>query len=331
MIKIGIIGLGWWGKQIVTCLSDSSRFKVVAGCDIDTKMAAPFAASHRFDLTEDYRALLNRPDVDAVAVVTPHLLHEEMAVEAFRAGKHVFCEKPLALTAASAERILAACTKTGTVLGIGHERRYEPAMEEMRRLFQTGALGRLLHLDANVSHSNFRRMDPSNWRRDPRHAPAGAWTALGIHLGDMFVSLAGRPTRVTGRTASQIFPPPSEDFVSAEIDFENGARGRITCLSTPPFYGRFTLVCDQGWVEVQEGGNVDKGIPSTFVHCAMDGSRQMRTYEHANTVRMNFEAWADAVEGRAPYRFIAEELLSNIRILDAVTRSAAADGKPIRL
>jgi predicted dehydrogenase len=200
MIRIGIIGLGWWGKQIVTCLSDSPRFKVVAGCDIDTKMAKPFAAAHHFDLIEDYKALLNRPDVDAVAVVTPHLLHEEKAVEAFRAGKHVFCEKPLALTAASAERILAACAKAGGVLGIGHERRYEPAMEEMRRLFETGALGRLLHLDANVSHSNFRRMDPSNWRRDPRHAPAGAWTALGIHLGDMFVSLAGKPTRVTGRT-----------------------------------------------------------------------------------------------------------------------------------
>ena len=331
MIRIGIIGLCWWGKQIVTCLSDSPRFKVVAGCDIDTKMAKPFAAAHHFDLIEDYKALLNRPDVDAVAVVTPHLLHEEMAVEAFRAGKHVFCEKPLALTAASAERILAACATAGGVLGIGHERRYEPAMEEMRRLFETGALGRLLHLDANVSHSNFRRMDPSNWRRDPRHAPAGAWTALGIHLGDMFVSLAGRPTRVVGRTASQIFPTPSEDFVSAEIDFENGAYGRITCLSTPPFYGRFTLVCDQGWVEVQEGGNVDKGIPASFVHCTVDGMRHTRTYEHANTVRMNFEAWADAVEARAPYRFHAEELLSNIRILDAVTRSAAADGKPIKL
>src|SRR4249920_1775208 len=79
MIRIGIIGLGWWGKQIVTCLSDSPRFKVVAGCDIDTKMAKPFAATHHFDLTEDYKALLNRPDVDAIAVVTPHLLHEEMA------------------------------------------------------------------------------------------------------------------------------------------------------------------------------------------------------------------------------------------------------------
>jgi predicted dehydrogenase len=204
-------------------------------------------------------------------------------------------------------------------------------MEEMRRLFENGALGRVLHLDANVSHNNFRKMDPSNWRRDPSHAPAGAWTALGIHLGDMFVSFAGTPVRVAARTASQILSAPSEDFVSAEIDFENGARGRITCLSTPPFYGRFTLVCDQGWVEVQEGGNVDMGIPSSFVHCGPDGSRQTCNYDHINTVRMNFEAWADAVEGRAPYRFTTKQLLANIRILDAVTQSAAEGGRPIAL
>ncbi len=79
MIRIGIIGLGWWGKQIVTCLAESPRFKVVAGCDIDTRMAVPFAAAHKFDLVDDYKTLLKRSDVDAVAVVTPHLLHEEMA------------------------------------------------------------------------------------------------------------------------------------------------------------------------------------------------------------------------------------------------------------
>jgi predicted dehydrogenase len=104
VIRIGIIGLGWWGKQIVTCLADSPRFKVVAGCDVDTKMAVPFAVAHKFDLTDDYKVLLNRPDIDAVAVVTPHLLHEEMTVAALGAGKQVFCEKPLALTTASAPR-----------------------------------------------------------------------------------------------------------------------------------------------------------------------------------------------------------------------------------
>jgi predicted dehydrogenase len=303
MIRIGIIGLGWWGKQIVTCLADSPRFRVVAGCDIDTAMAEPFAGAHAFDLVDDFTDLLKKPDLDAVAVVTPHALHEEMALAAFAAGKQVFCEKPLALTTASAERILVACAKAGGVLGIGHERRYEPAMEELRRRFESGALGRILHMDANVSHNNFRKMDPSNWRRDPKHAPAGAWTALGIHLGDMFVSLAGKPTRVAARTASQIFPPPSEDFVSAGIDFAGGARGRITCLSTPPFYGRFTLSGDQGWVEVPEGGNFDKGIPSSCVQCDVEGNRTTRSYDHANTVRLNFEAWADAIEGRTPYRF----------------------------
>jgi predicted dehydrogenase len=331
MIRIGIIGLGWWGKQIVTCLAESPRFKVVAGCDVDHNMAAPFARQHGFDLVTDYKDLVRRDDLDAIAVVTPHLLHEEMATAALNAGKQVFCEKPLALNTASAERILAASAKQGGVLGIGHERRYEPALEEMRRLLTSGALGRVLHMDANVSHNNFRNMDPSNWRRDPRHAPAGAWTALGIHIGDLMVSLAGAPTRVIARTASQIFPPPSEDFVGADVEFADGARGRITCLSTPPFYARFTLVGDQGWVEVQEGGNVDKGLPSTFVFCKPDGTRESREYPPVNTVRMNFEAWADAIEGRAPYRFTPDQLLANIRIFDGVIRSAAKDGEPVAL
>src|SRR4029078_12559810 len=102
MIRIGIIGLGWWGKQFVTCLAESPRFRIVAGCDIDMKMAAPFAATHKLELVDDYRSLIPRADLDAVAVVTPPLLHEEMAVAALQAGKQVFCEKPLALTAASA-------------------------------------------------------------------------------------------------------------------------------------------------------------------------------------------------------------------------------------
>src|SRR5674476_1031605 len=172
MIRIAIIGLGWWGKQIVMCLADSPRFKVVAGCDIDTKMAAPFAAAHKFDLTGDYKMLLTRPDIDAIAVVTPHALHEEMAIAGLKAGKQVFCEKPLALTTASAERILAACAKAKGVLGIGHERRYEPAMEEMRRLFESGAS------PPSPAHSGVHGRCRARlwlWHRPPRFAPRWRW------------------------------------------------------------------------------------------------------------------------------------------------------------
>jgi predicted dehydrogenase len=331
MIRIGVVGLGWWGRQIVTCLSGSARFKVVAGCDIDPSAATPFAQQHGLDLAESYEALLARRDLDAVAIVTPHAEHEAQVLAAVTAGKQVFCEKPLALEAAGAERMLEACAKAGLVLGIGHERRYEPALEEVRRLAGSGALGRLLLLDANFSHNLFRAIDRTNWRLSRGHAPAGAMTALGIHLTDMFVSLAGAPARVAARTATLMFDPPAEDFVAAEIDFVDGTRARVTCLSSVPFYGRFTVIGDQGWVEVQEAGNVDKGLPSTLVHVDNTGARTTRTFEWTDTVRKNFEAWADAVEGRKPYRFTPAELLANVRVLEAIVRSAEQDGVPVEL
>ena len=217
------------------------------------------------------------------------------------------------------------------MLGIGHERRYEPALEEVRRLATTGALGRLLLLDANFSHNLFRAIDPANWRLSRENAPAGAMTALGIHLTDMFVSLAGTPVRVAARTATLMFTPPAEDLVSAEIDFADCTRARITCLSSVPFYGRFTVIGDQGWAEVQEAGNVDKGLPSTLVQVDKTGARTTRTFEWTDTVRKNFEAWADAVEGRRTYRFNSDELRANVRVLEAIVRSADLGGGPIEL
>ena len=331
MIRIAVIGLGWWGKQIVTCLAGSARFRVVTAYDVNPGPVAGFAAEHGVPLAESYEAVLRRPDVDAVAIVTPHAQHEAQVLAAVAAGKEVFCEKPLALTAASCERMLDACAKAGRVLGIGHERRYEPAWEEMGAMVESSALGRLLLLDANFSHNLFRNVDPDNWRLSRENAPAGAMTALGIHLTDMFVALAGAPARVSARTATVMFTLPAQDFVSAEIDFASGTRARITCLSSVPFYGRFTVIGDQGWVEVQEAGNVDKGLPSTLVYVDAGGARKTRTFDPIDTVSKNFEAWADAVEGRCAYRFTPDQLLANVRVLEAIVRSADRDGAPITL
>ena len=131
MIRIAVVGLGWWGKQIVSCLAASDKFRVVAGYDLDAGPLSAFAAEHSLALAESFDALLARTDVEAVAVATPHAEHESQVLAAIAAGKHVFCEKPLTLTAASARRMLDACRTAGRTLGIGHERRYEPAMEEV--------------------------------------------------------------------------------------------------------------------------------------------------------------------------------------------------------
>jgi predicted dehydrogenase len=227
------------------------------------------------------------------------------------------------MTVAGARRILDA---NRLVLGIGHERRFEPALEEACRLIASGEVGTLIALDANVSHDLFQNVPANNWRRQKADAPAGLYTGVGVHLTDLFVALAGPVSWVQAWAASRIFEPPAEDVLMAKIGFASGVHASLTCLSATPYYGRFTAQGSRGWLEVLEGGNVDQGLPAELISSNAAGQQTRRSYAPSNTVLANFEAWADAVEGRAPYRITADEILENTKIFEGIVCSAAAKG-----
>jgi predicted dehydrogenase len=325
-MKVAVAGLGWWGKQIIACLEKSPRFEVLYGVDPSPPDdVADFRNSHAFKLESDLDAVLSNPAVEGVVLATPHALHEDQALRVIAAGKELFCEKPLTMTGAGAKRIVDACTAAGRVLGIGHERRYEPAFEELQKMVADGTLGKLLLLEANVSHDQFRKLAPSNWRLSSTHAPAGMMTALGIHMTDLFTHLAGPAAEARAQAATMIFQPPAEDFVSASIAFRSGTRASFTSLSVTPFYGRVTAYGDAGWVEIVSEANVDRGKPTVLTHS--NGSERRQTiFEATDTVTQNFEAWADAVEGRKPYRFTGQELVENVRIFEAIVNSSRNEG-----
>lgn len=326
-MKVAVAGLGWWGKQIIACLEKSPRFEVLYGVDPSPPDdVAAFRQEHEFTLKSDLDAVLADPNVDGVILATPHALHEEQALRVIAAGKELFCEKPLTMTAEGAQRVVDACGKVGKVLGIGHERRYEPAFEELQRLVADGALGKLLVFEANISHDQFRKLAPTNWRLNTAHAPAGMMTAVGIHMTDLFAHLAGPVAEVRARTDSMIFSPPAEDYVSASIVFKSGVRASFTSLSVTPFYSRFAVFGDAGWVEIIGEANVDRGKPTHLTHSDAPEHRRHVTYEATDTVTQNFEAWADAVEGKAPYRFTPQELVDNIKIFEAIVKSARNNG-----
>ncbi|HTO48682.1 MAG TPA: Gfo/Idh/MocA family oxidoreductase [Burkholderiales bacterium] len=331
VLKAAVIGLGWWGKQITACLAESRHVRVTHGVDLAAAGLADFARGHGVALGTSFDAVLADRTVDAVIVATPHSQHEAQVLAAIAAGKQVFCEKPLTLTAAGAERILAACDRAGIVLGIGHERRYEPGMEHLARAIKAGELGQLLHLESNMSHNLFARMDPSSWRVRPTDAPAGAMTALGVHVTDLFLSLAGRPTRVQARTGRVMTGAIGEDHVSVSLEFDSGATGTLVCLSTTPYHGRLTVFGTDGWIEVKENANVDQGQPSDVTIADRTARRSTVSYAPANTVLANFDAWAQAVAGQGTYRHTPEQILDNIRILEAIVRSAATGSQPIAL
>jgi predicted dehydrogenase len=327
-MKVAVAGLGWWGKQIIACLDKSPRFEVLYG--IDPKPPADveeFRKSHAFRLDTSLDGALADPAVEGVVLATPHALHEEQALRVVAAGKNLFCEKPLTMTGAGAKRVVEACRKAGKVLGVGHERRWEPAFEELRKLVDAGALGKLLLFETNVSHDLFRRLAKDNWRLSPSSAPAGMMTAVGIHLTDLMVNIAGPAAEVRARATSMIFEPPAEDFVTASIVFKSGVRATFTSLSITPFYGRFTLYGDKGWVEIVSEANVDQGKPTILTHADASGRRRV-VYEATDTVTQNFDSWANAVEGRGRYRFTDEELIENIRLFEAIVLSSRNDGAP---
>lgn len=331
MLHAAVVGLGWWGKQITKCLHGSSEIRVTHGVDMIAANLGDFGREFDVNLLTTLDEVLADQAIEAIIIATPHSQHEAQVLAAIAAGKQVFCEKPLTLTAAGAERILMACDRAKIVLGIGHERRFEPAMELVRERVESGALGQILHLEANMSHNLFAVMDGSNWRVNAKDAPAGAMTALGIHVTDLFMSLVGRPKRVIAKTARVYTNMAGEDHVSAQIDFVSGATASLTCLSSTPYHGRFAIYGTRGWIEVRENANVNKGQPTDVVMADADGVRTTRSFQPQNTVLANFEAWARAATGRGIYRFSRDQLLDNVRVLESIVNSARHGSQPIEL
>lgn len=321
-LQTAVVGLGWWGRQIVKTLERSAIIRVSRVIDPAQEQARPFTDEHGLKLSADLAAALTDPNVAAVIVATPHLLHEEQVVAAAEAGKHVFCEKPLALQSAAARRMLEACRARGLVLGVGHERRFEPAMEEATRMIEAGELGRLLHLECHWSHNYFAGSPASAWRQDPAQAPAGMLTALGVHITDLFQSMAGPVQEVRAITAHRSAEFPSDDVLSVQLRFANGVTGAVAHLATTPFYARLSVFADRGWAEIRETSNVDRPEPSQLTWRGVDEEIHTRSYAPTDQVGANLEQWAQAALGQGTYRFTDHQLIHNIEILEAIVQSS---------
>src|SRR4051812_48229060 len=163
MTRAAIVGLGWWGQTILKTLSNSSVIKPVLGID-PLEPARANAAALGVETASRFEDALQKPDIDALFLCTPQQHHAEQIVAAARAGHHVFCEKPLCTTAADAEMAIAAVKKAGGQLGIGHERRFEPAFIDLRQRFAAGEFGAPLLLEGNFSQDKFLKLPADNWR-----------------------------------------------------------------------------------------------------------------------------------------------------------------------
>ena len=329
-LHTALVGLGWWGRQIVSSLAESEIVSILRVVEPRVVENAEFAKAHGLLLGDNLDEALTDEAVQAVIIATPHALHEEQVIAAAGSGRHVFCEKPLALSSAAARRMVDASRQGGLKLGVGHERRFEGALEEARRMVLDEELGTLLHLECHWSHNLFTQSEASEWRRDPRQAPAGTLTALGVHITDYFQSVAGPVAELTATTANRSPDYPGDDVLTVQFRFRSGVTGSLANLATTPFYSRITIFGDRGWVEAREYSNVDVPEDAILEWHTSDGEAHNRTFPPTNTVKANIEQWAASALGTGHYRFSDEELVHNIEILEAIVESAAT-GAPVAI
>ena len=329
MIDAAVIGLGWWGRHIVASLQGhSDKIRFVRAVDIDPAAASGFAAEHGLGFSTDFADALGDAAVQAVVLTTPHSLHELQVAAAAKAGKHVFCEKPLALTKAGAERAVAACGDAGVVLGVGHERRFEPALVEIERLAGDGELGEILHAEANFSHDSFTTFAADNWRLSGAEAPGAGMTGMGVHLTDSLIHILGKVESVFALSARRVVPVESGDVISVLMTFASGVTGYLNVLLATPLYLRFRIFGTRAWVEAADTARPEAAGISHLTLCRQGGEPETRRVPSIDTVRPNLEAFAEACAGGPPYLIDDREKVHNIAVLEAVVRSAET-GQPV--
>jgi predicted dehydrogenase len=196
-MKFGIVGTGAMAERFLQAVEGKAKGVVfVAAHDLNPEMRESFAQKHPdIRCYADYSRMLADPEVEAVYIATPVFAHMSLSVEAANRGKHVLCEKPMALTLQECTAMVTAARENGVVLQIAYMMRYHPAHQYIREKIASGSLGRIqfVHLE-RTAFSDFKTPDfPSNrkWFVDKSKSGGGAFMDLGSHLLDLLIYLMG--------------------------------------------------------------------------------------------------------------------------------------------
>jgi len=322
-VGVALIGMGWWGKKMLNVLGAApADIRVVRAVEPNLETARTLCDEKGVNLTTNYSDALADPEVEAVVLATPHALHGAQIEAAVAAGKHVFCEKPLALTKAGAEKAVRLCRDAGLVLGMGHERRWEPPVAELLARADAGDLGRIHQIEANFSHDKFLALDRDNWRLKADQAPAGGMTATGIHLLDLSVRLLG-PAQSVWCVCEQLSSDlPQGDTVAAYVKFRGGGTSYVSASLANPFVSRFAVFGSKGWIDIRDKAHVEAPDGWVVTTAKVGGPITTAGSPAAEPVKDNLVSFARAVRGVERYRITAEHLVNNIALLEAVFASA---------
>jgi predicted dehydrogenase len=339
MIRAAIVGLGRWGQNLVDSVQGKSdKIRFVTGVLRHPDRARAYADKQGLALEADYRKVLADPGIDAIVLATPHTVHGEQIMAALAAGKPVFTEKPFTLASEDAVGALRAAAQRRLTLGVGFNWRFQPALQEIRRMLDDGRLGKLLHIEGNFCGPSVYRFPKEHWRQQREEGPAGGMTGRGVHVVDAMLYLAGPVASVTAQSDRIALDYGIDDTTSMLFRFRGGATGYLgTIISTAETW-RMQVFGSRGWVEV---GDVEHLTTWQMRVCSVDPENlhthqrpHVVTFPPTSTERAELEHFADAVRAGRPLAVEGGDEQHGVAVLEAILESARSGrsvpvGRPV--
>ena len=334
MINAAIVGLGWWGKTLVESVSEDSdeiRF-VAATTRSKTDEDRAFCELHNLELRESFETVIEDDDIDAVVLVTQNSMHAAQAIAAAAKGKHVFCEKPLALTRADAQAAVLACEQAGVQLAVGYSRRFHPEMTKLREMVRAGELGTILHCEATMTFPNGLFLQPDAWRASKDETPCGGLTPMGVHAIDGFIDLCGEIDTVYAQSFRRTVEVDADDTTSILFRMKEGMSGYLATMTATGGGFNFQVYGSKGFVKL-EGMTHIAGAPSEerrfqlFGDCTfkpIKGPAQKWEATKFDVARAALDAFGVAIRGGEPYQITNAEHVHCAAVTEAIVRSAGS-------
>jgi len=337
VMRWGIIGLGDIAERnMVPALAMAADSQLVSVLSRSMEKAKAFAAKHKVARAYDSMAkMLADPELDAVYIATPNNLHAEQTVAAAKAGKHVLCDKPMALTVADGERMIQACDSNKVKLGVAFRNRYHPAHLDTRRHVQAGVLGEIQYAKAQLFVGGVRG-HWQGWRRDPAMGGSGSIVGQAVHPVDLLrFLLDSEVTEV--RCVTDELPPdrPVDEMTFTILTFRNGVHGMVASGALVPWsdndvvlYGSKAKIFCKGTLGTPKPGKpqeviVDPDAAGIQVRCPADDTAQGRTARLIEEFNRSIHENTDTV-------ISGHNGLQMVRIANAMLESSR-HGKAVRL
>jgi predicted dehydrogenase len=326
-VSWGVLGVANIGvKQVIPAMQrgEVSRVEAIASRDLARARRAADALGIA-KAYGSYDELLADPAIEAIYNPLPNDLHVPWTIRALEAGKHVLCEKPIALDAVEAETLIAARNRAGRLVAEAFMVRHHPQWKRAREIIKSGAIGQARAIQTFFS---YHLTDPANIRNQP--PGGGALYDIGCYaINTARYVFAAEPTRVVA--ALDVDPAFGVDrAASALIEFPGGRALTFACATQVAPHQRVTIVGETGRIEVAIPFNAPNDRPTRIVVDSgvdlVGGGARVETFAVCDQYTLQGDAFSRAVLGEAPLAYPIEDAIANMRVIDAAFRSARSGG-----